>query len=736
MYRLTRNLYILAFITIIILVSGWYYQHSTTSHSIVQSTRQTAELSGQSLSSDISGMLARHGRTIEAAAAFIGLQQWDDEEALVYLEALLEQNEDFSSIYYGTTDNKMINGSGWVPPAGFDLRERPWYIKALSEEETVYTRAFVNASEDSIIVTVACPVYNGSGALLGVVGGDFSMEQIARMVQSKSSEKVGYSFLVDNKNNVLAHPELDYNPAAGFVSIEEINDTLAAIHNESEPLNSPILLDKKEGYLAYLPVDNTDWHLATFISFDSIMGSPEQVNPGFFMAGVAILLVFLLFVLYHHLHVYRPLMDLEKNIKQIDIEENANYRIPVKNAGEFAILGKTVNKQLDKVYTYLKKLEDNEESLKAANNRLESILRQLTTAEEALDYSEEKLYYLSYHDQLTGLYNRFFFEARMRQLSEKPEYPTTIISTDIDGLKLINDTIGQSAGNRLLKKCADIVSESLNGEGILARVGGDEFSMILPLVNKNEAEKIARQIRYQVDHYNQAHPNLPLSLSIGVATAEDRSVSFKKLFKLAEDQLVRNKLHRNGSARNNVVRSLVAAMGERDNYTGGHSKRLEKMCLLVGEKMGLPSQQLADLALLAQVHDLGKVATPDAILFKPGPLNEEEWQVMKQHSEKGYRIASSSDDLAPVANLILRHHEHWDGNGYPLGLKGEEIPIECRILAVVDAFDTMTNERPYKKAVSTSAAVQEIKACSGSQFDPSVAEVFVNLVEAGRLNRI
>jgi len=737
LHRLTRNLHILAFITIIILVSGWYYQHYSTNHSIQQNTRQTAELSIQSLSSDIGNKLARQSRTIEAAATFIAMQQWDDNETLSYLEALLENNDNFVSIYYGTSDNVMINASSWNPPDRFDLREQPWYTKALDEEETIFTEAFISTSSDLIIVSIACPVYDSSsGELLGVVGGDLSMEQIMNLVQGKSSEKIGYSFLIDSEGNVLAHPELEYGPDADFVTLEDINDNLLELHNNNEMLNNPILLDESEGYLAYLPVDHTDWHLVTFIPFDGIMANPEQMSAEYLIAGTVILMVFLLFILYQHLFVYRPLMALEKHIKQIDIEDKTGYRIPVNKCGEFAILGKTINRLLDKVHTYLNKLEENEESLRAANNELETILGQLTTAEEALDYSEEKLYYLSYHDQLTGLYNRFFFEARLRQLSEKPEYPTTLISTDIDGLKLINDTIGQSAGNRLLKICANMVSEALNGQGILARVGGDEFSAILPMVSKEEGEKIARQIRYQVNHYNKTHANLPLSLSIGVATTEDSSISLKKLLKLADDQMVRNKLHRHGSARNNVVHSLVTTMGERDNFSGGHSKRLEKMCLTVGEKMGLSSQQLGDLALLAQVHDLGKVAIPDAVLFKPGPLTEEEWQVMKQHSEKGYRIASSSTDLAAVADLILRHHEHWDGNGYPLGLKGNEIPVECRILAVADAFDVMTNERPYKKPVSVKAALQEIRACSGSQFDPAITEKFISLIESGRFNKI
>jgi HD-GYP domain-containing protein (c-di-GMP phosphodiesterase class II) len=144
--------------------------------------------------------------------------------------------------------------------------------------------------------------------------------------------------------------------------------------------------------------------------------------------------------------------------------------------------------------------------------------------------------------------------------------------------------------------------------------------------------------------------------------------------------------------------------------------------------MGLSASQLSDLNLLAQVHDLGKVGIPDYILFKPGPLSEEEWQIMRQHPEKGYRIAQSTTDLAGISELILKHHERWDGKGYPLGLKGEEIPIECRILAIVDAFDSMTNDRPYRKAMPVAEVQEELQRCAGSQFDPQLVPIFLQMM--------
>jgi HD-GYP domain-containing protein (c-di-GMP phosphodiesterase class II) len=148
----------------------------------------------------------------------------------------------------------------------------------------------------------------------------------------------------------------------------------------------------------------------------------------------------------------------------------------------------------------------------------------------------------------------------------------------------------------------------------------------------------------------------------------------------------------------------------------------------MGRSLGLSEERLNDLQLLARFHDLGKVGIPDSILFKPGPLTREEFQEMKRHCEIGHRIALSLTDLAPIADFILKHHEHWDGRGYPLGLSGEDIPLECRILSIVDAYDTMTSERPYKGSVSHEDAIAELKRCAGTQFDPELVERFVALM--------
>lgn len=353
------------------------------------------------------------------------------------------------------------------------------------------------------------------------------------------------------------------------------------------------------------------------------------------------------------------------------------------------------------------------------------VVRDITERKEF----EERLRYLSLHDPLTGIYNRTFFEEELRRLARSREFPVTIISIDVDGLKLINDTMGHDRGDTLLKACAEALKRTLRQCDVFARIGGDEFAVILPRTDQKTGDSILERMRASLLEHNQDNPDVLLSVSIGVATAFRQGESLEELFRRADDLMYRDKLYRGASARSRLVNTLLAALSERDHIAEGHAERLKDLCERVGAKVGLSTRQLTDLALLAQVHDLGKVGISDKVLFKKSAPTEKEWQLIRQHAEKGYRIALSSPDLAGIADLILKHHERWDGSGYPLGLKEEEIPIECRILAIADAYDAITNDRPYHKAEGTDKAVEELKRCAGTQFDPMLVEEFLSIIE-------
>ncbi|NLX90474.1 MAG: diguanylate cyclase [Firmicutes bacterium] len=343
--------------------------------------------------------------------------------------------------------------------------------------------------------------------------------------------------------------------------------------------------------------------------------------------------------------------------------------------------------------------------------------------------NEEKLEYLSMHDPLTGLYNRAFFEEEMKRLSGSREYPITIISADVDGLKLINDTMGHAKGDQLLQACAGVLRKSLRSSDILARVGGDEFAALLPRTDEKAGKEIVKRIGSYSEIHNQKHNDLPLSISVGAATAGNAEVPLHEVYINADYLMYSNKLRNKNKVRSYTIDMLLNALAERDFIAGGHAQRLSRMCLTIAEKLELPKTQLINLAMLAQVHDLGKIGVPDSILFKEGTLTEEEWEIMRQHPEKGYRLALTSPDLAEFADLILKHHENWDGSGYPLGIKGKEIPIECRIFALVDAFDSMTTDRPYRKAISEKEALKELKKYSGTRFDPEIVNLFLSIMQ-------
>lgn len=338
---------------------------------------------------------------------------------------------------------------------------------------------------------------------------------------------------------------------------------------------------------------------------------------------------------------------------------------------------------------------------------------------------EEQLCYLSLNDALTGLSNRTRFSREMVALDTLPFQATGFILCDVDGLKFANDTLGHHAGDQLLTNTADILSASVPDCNLLARIGGDEFIIIFHSCSREALEDVCINIREKIIEYNNNNINLPLSISMGFALREEEHLRIADLFKEADNNMYREKLHHRQSIRSNTIKIMTKALGERDFITQGHGQRMQRLVVMLANALDLPQQKQADLILLAQFHDIGKVGVPDHILFKPGVLDPQEQKEMRRHPEIGFRIAESSSDLLPISQWIFKHHEWWNGQGYPLGLEGRQIPLECRMLALADAYDAMTSDRPYRKAKSPDEAIQEIIQGSGSQFDPELVPVFI-----------
>ncbi|MDD2422408.1 MAG: PAS domain S-box protein [Heliobacteriaceae bacterium] len=357
------------------------------------------------------------------------------------------------------------------------------------------------------------------------------------------------------------------------------------------------------------------------------------------------------------------------------------------------------------------------------NGAVES-MRDITDRKEL----EEQLKYLSLHDPLVGLYNRAYFEQEMCRLEKGRSTTVGIIVCDLDGLKLINDTLGHDTGDGMLMAAAKIIRRVFRESDVVARIGGDEFVVLLPDTDRRTVEKAYHRIREAINAYNEVNPELPLSLSIGFAVGHNNEKSMAALFEQADDNMYREKLHRKQSQRSAIVSAMMKAMEARDFITEGHAARMQKLVVKLGNHVGMDNRQISDLRLLTQFHDIGKVGIPDRILFKPGPLDPGELEEMKRHCEIGYGIALAAPDLAPIADFILKHHEWWNGQGYPFGLQREEIPLECRVLAIADAYDAITSDRPYRKARSSEAALVELARCAGTQFEPRLVESFIEIL--------
>lgn len=342
---------------------------------------------------------------------------------------------------------------------------------------------------------------------------------------------------------------------------------------------------------------------------------------------------------------------------------------------------------------------------------------------------ERQLEYLSLHDSLTGIYNRTYFEEEIRRLENTRQAQIGIIICDLDGLKLVNDTLGHKRGDALLIAAAEVIKNSIRPGDLPARIGGDEFAVLISDNNLKVVENICSRIREQVQKYNDRHPELPLNMSFGFAVNSASQTNIGSAFKEADDNMYREKLYRSQSTRSTIVQAMMKVLEVKDFIAEGHANRLHELVIRLAEAMNLPEPTIANLRLLTQFHDIGKVGIPDWVLFKAGPLNREETVEIQRHAEIGNRIAKSIPELEPIADWILKHHEYWDGSGYPLGLKGEEIPLESRILAIVDAYDAMTSDRPYRQALPHQAALKEIQKCAGKQFDPRLAEIFIKIFD-------
>lgn len=343
---------------------------------------------------------------------------------------------------------------------------------------------------------------------------------------------------------------------------------------------------------------------------------------------------------------------------------------------------------------------------------------------------EREIEYRCYIDSLTGLYNREYFVKETARLNHRDYMPLSVIMGDINRLKIINDGFGHSEGDTILKKTAENLKFCCRKNDIICRIGGDEFCILLPRTDSASAQKICKRI-YEVYENDGAENGavIKTSISLGCDTLTEPGGNLDDTIKKAEILMYRHKLTESRMMHRSLISSIKATMFERSHETEEHTQRMVSLSKAIGRQLDLNDDELSELELLAALHDIGKLSIDPDILNKKSELTKCEWLEIKKHPESGYRIAVSAPELVKIADYILCHHERWDGSGYPQGLKGTEIPILSRIVAVADTYTAITSDRTYREAKTKQYAIDEIRKNSGTQFDPEVVGAFLKAVD-------
>ncbi len=731
MNSVRKRFFLFGILLTIIVTIGLIVQYVHLNRILSRKKKESIDKSIEYMGYQINSNLKYHSQYTLALAEYIAVENWTKEELKEYFDRLLANNPYIKSIYFADIHNNLTISGYWNPPEDYDWTSREWYQKALKYDDIVYSDVFLDAIDNKPIIAISKAVYNKNNELLGVVACDLSLKRIIDIVEETEVEELGYSFLVDGTGNIIAHPGYRENPDIGIININSVSENLHSKLKETKSGEMEIELEGVLGRLYYLPIENTEWIIGNFMSLKELKRSEWDLIDLYTTSLGTSFIVFLIVIYLQDKNIVGPIVGLDEDIRKINIEENLGYRIPVNPNDPFVELRTSINSVLDKTQEFFQQIEYDKKELLNKNKELMDSYNELAENIEQRKALEEKLIDLSYRDQLTGLYNRRFFEEEINRLDDEKYLPISIIMADVNGLKLINDSFGHYVGDELLKSVSNIIKKGIRENDIACRLSGDEFVVILPNTSKEEAEKIIDRIKEMSFNRRLLRDkgiDIEISIAYGIGVKDKVDMDISQVIRKAEDYMYSRKLFEGPSMKSRTIDTMLDALYEKSQIEEIHSKRVAELCKEMGIALGWSEDKIEDLYIAGLFHDIGKIAVADEVLDKVGPYTSREWESMKKHPEIGYRILSTVNEMGQIAEYVLYHHERYDGLGYPKGLKGEEIPLVSRIIAIADAYEAMSSDRPHRKAFPSDIIIEELINNAGTQFDPELLNIFVEKV--------
>lgn len=614
---------------------------------------------------------------------------------------------------------------------GQNLSDRPYVRNVLNTGRQFVTEPYL-AKTGNMVVAVASPIKDNGGNVTGVITGSINLltnRTLSRLVESAVVDKNISGYVITRNGGLVYHPDTRRLLAqrTDDLIINNIKDEIKFSKNSTE-------FNGEELLVGYAPVKQLGWGV--------VIQAPvkQALRAGIELRNKIIIILFMSAVIIFLLSVWQarkisaPLQSLAEGVEQV-AAGNFSVAVDESSQDETGILARTFNSMVG----YIKTMQAD-----------------ILTQQQELRLKNEELLVMAITDGLTKLYNYRYFQDCLTQavtMAEQENQPVALLIIDIDHFKHYNDLFGHQAGDQLLYELGQLLITELGPNDMVARYGGEEFTVILYGASQTDALNMAEKIRRAVEEYPfpgcEQQPAGTLTVSIGVATYPDNAKNKEELIKLADEALykakyfsrnkvelyfsvldeLKSELNQSEAELINSIKMLVRIVNAKDKYTYGHSERVGKYAVAIAEKMELSVEDIKTIKIGAFLHDIGKIEVSRAILMKRGRLTDEEFDLIKKHPHWGAEMIKTVEALQPVIPLLKHHHERYDGKGYPTGLKGSKIPLHARIMAVADSFDAMTSNRPYGTRKNVKEAVDELKSCAGTQFDPDIVKVFAEMMD-------